>query len=514
MKRLSPAQAVGLVIAVSTVVRLILASAIGLGVDESYVASVARTFSLSYFDHPPLHFWLIWLTTHLTGSENPLILRLPFILLFAGTTGLMFFLGKRLFGDWAGVYAAILLNLSAVFSLSTGSWLLPDGPLMFCLLAAALTLAKLSFPAFQKANPAGWLLAGGWLGLGLLSKYHALFLVFGYFLFLITSKPHRSLLLTAGPYLAVFTASLFFLPVLIWNYEHDWVSFLFQGSRGIGHGFYPARLLTNILGQAVWVLPWIWLPLIYALAKALAAGPANTSRFSGQNGRWFLGCLALGPILLFSLVSLWGAQGLFHWQAPGYLFAFPLLGEIVAKALNHHYSRWVQRWLKSSAIALLFMLLILGTQAAGGWMNSAFPTVVSAGDPTLEALDWRSIVPLLAEKRLLDSPETFVVAGHWIDAGKLDYALGGKLPVLCLNQAPHHFAYLHNPADFKGQDALIIGRKQVMDEAAAYLPYFDSVSLLGTLPVQRHGRTEMELALFYARNFKGYYPLPYGLQVK
>jgi hypothetical protein len=216
--------------------------------------------------------------------------------------------------------------------------------------------------------------------------------------------------------------------------------------------------------------------------------------------------LAIGPILFFSLATLWGAQGLFHWQAPGYLFLFPLLAET---ALQFKNSRFGRLWLKASVAAFLAMLFLLGTQTATGWMNSAFPTLFSSGDPTLEALDWRDIVPELAERSLLDSPAKFVVAGHWIDAGKLDYALGGRLPVLCLDQAPHHFAYMHDQASFKGQDALIIGRKQTIDTAMRYVPYFDSITPLGTLPVHRHGRTEIELVLFYAHDYKGDYPLPY-----
>ena len=45
-------------IAVTALVRLALAALLGLSVDESYSVAIARQFSLSYFDHPPLHLWL------------------------------------------------------------------------------------------------------------------------------------------------------------------------------------------------------------------------------------------------------------------------------------------------------------------------------------------------------------------------------------------------------------------------------------------------------------------------
>ena len=91
----------------------------------------------------------------------------------------MYRLGAVLFGDWAGVYAALIMNLSAVFSLSTGGWILPDGPLMFFMLACVLVLVKLLFGPAPKRSLLWWLAAGALLGLGLLSKYHAVFIVFG-----------------------------------------------------------------------------------------------------------------------------------------------------------------------------------------------------------------------------------------------------------------------------------------------------------------------------------------------
>ncbi len=121
-----------------TLIRLWLAAVTGLGYDESYMAGNARDLALRYFDHPPLHVWLAWAAERLFGSEVPLAVRLPFVLLFAGSTWLMFRLTARLFGERAGLWAAIAFNLAPVFSLSDGSWVLPDGPAIFFLLAGGI----------------------------------------------------------------------------------------------------------------------------------------------------------------------------------------------------------------------------------------------------------------------------------------------------------------------------------------------------------------------------------------
>src|SRR5215471_10178403 len=86
----TPAGTVALLIFATFLARLVLASFLGLGVDESYMVAAGRKIQLSYFDHPPLAWWMAWAAAHLTGSESPVVVRLPFIALFALTTFLMY----------------------------------------------------------------------------------------------------------------------------------------------------------------------------------------------------------------------------------------------------------------------------------------------------------------------------------------------------------------------------------------------------------------------------------------
>lgn len=117
------------------VLRVGLALTVGLGVDESYSLANARDLSLSYFDHPPLHLWIAHASGILLGYGR--LARLPFIVMFAGTTWMMFRSTERLFGSAAGVWAALALNLAGFFTVAAGEWILPDGPLMFCLAGSA-----------------------------------------------------------------------------------------------------------------------------------------------------------------------------------------------------------------------------------------------------------------------------------------------------------------------------------------------------------------------------------------
>jgi 4-amino-4-deoxy-L-arabinose transferase-like glycosyltransferase len=463
--------------------RLALSVTLGLGIDESYAVSVSRPLSLGYFDHPPLHFWIAGIAQWLAGSPpagpwSGLAVRAPFIALFAGTTWFAYLVTARLFGDRAGVWAAGTLNLSAVFGLSTASWVLPDGPLMCASLVAMYCVVR----ALDADGTGWWLAAGAASGLALLSKYHAALLAPGVFLYLATTPAHRRWLARPGPYLAVGIAAVMFLPDIIWNAHHGWVSFLFQASRGeLQHAHHLAALGQNIAGQIGYVLPWVWVPLIIALAGALSAGPRDPAQ-------WLLACLAIWPIGLFTLVSLGGNPGLPHWPALGYLMCFPLLGRWAA-------GRDLTIWWRTSASVLALVVLVVAVQALTGILP-----LPPRADPTLDLVDWRdlrgaSVIP----------PGGFVAATSWLQAGKVAYALGPGVPVLCLSVAPHQYLYQRDPAAFLGRDALLVIRPPAHIDR--YAPYFASIEPLGPVTIGRlTGRPALTVDLFLARDFRQPFP--------
>ena len=228
----SPATLVAWTLCLGTGIRLLLAvSVVDLGHSEAYYIAASRHFALSYFDHPPLSFWIAWATMKVTGSDAVLVVRTPFILLFIGTTWVMFRLTAFLFGETAGAFAALLLNISPMFTLSLGAWVQPDGPLILCVLAATYCIARLAYATHQKYPYLLWAQAGFWLGLALLSKYYAAMLPVGVMIFAFTSRDYRRWFREPGPYIACAIAMLFFSPVLIWNWQNDWISFVFLGER-------------------------------------------------------------------------------------------------------------------------------------------------------------------------------------------------------------------------------------------------------------------------------------------
>ncbi len=493
-------------IAAFLVCRLILAATLGFSVDESYTIANARELGLSYFDHPPLHYWIEHAFMPVLGEGHAL--RLPFVALFAGSTWLLYLFTRALFGGFAGVWAVLTLNLSAFFTLSAGSWIVPDGPLIFCLLAAALTVARAFFTEAEAPSPwRTWPLTALWLGLAALSKYHAVLFALSLFFYLVSMPQRRRVFLHPAPWIGAATALLLFAPVLIWNAQHDWVSFAYQGRHGFVYlaergappqALHPGNVLIDAAGQSAWLFPWIFVPLLVAAWQALRAG-------RGRERSWYCLCLGLPTIAFFTIAPLWGHRGLPHWPMPGWLMLYPILGDFLARASAQG---WPRRWAIGSAGLFAALAVIVVGHAATGFGKLAFAQAFRHGDPTLETLEWKPLGRELAARGYLDRKDMFVVAPYWLDAGRIDQALGGALPVVAFGDwnEPKHFDLRYDRRWFLRRDALIVGIKIGPDIEARLRPYFAAIEELPPVVFGRSGMPEIKLRVLYGKTLLTPFP--------
>ncbi len=477
-------------IAATALARLVLAMLFGLGIDESYMVAAGRQVQLSYFDHPPLSWWLAWGAAHLFGSEAAVVVRLPFIALFALSTWLLYRLTARLFSPRAGLWAAVLANLAPVLGFTTASWVLPDGPLDCALLGFALCLVR---AVDTKTGFRWWVAAGLCAGFSLLAKYSAILSLAGAGIFLLTQPVQRKWLLRPQPWLALLVGLAVFSPVVIWNMQHGWASFAFQGSRATGLRWHPFAPLTTLAGEALFLLPWLWLPLMVCFITALRRGPEE------QNA-WLLCCLGAPPIVAFALISLWSHERiLFHWAAPGYLLLLPLLGRAVAARLEAG-SGLVRTWLASTAAFVILALALVGADVRWNWLALFGPL---RHDPAIEAVDWTSLANELAARHLLGPDGPLLAATRWLDAGKLDYALGGAVPVICLGDDPREYGLIHPPGFGAGRDLLIVAPGVSPARLEAMLgPHVASLAPLPNLTLLHHGQPILDVPLFLARDYQ------------
>ena len=488
----TPAGGVALLIMTTLLARLAFAGALGLGIDESYMVAAGRTLQPGYFDHPPLAWWMAWAAAHVAGSEGAIFVRLPFVLLFALTTWLMFRLTAVLFGACAGLWAAALLNAAPVFGITDGTWVLPDGPLIAALLGAALCLVS-ALPARGRAAWGWWAGTGLCAGVALFSKYSAALTIAGAMVFLLTEPAARRWLLRPHPYVAGLLALAVFSTVLAWNAKHGWASLLFQAGRAGSSRLYPFGPISTLLGEALFILPWIWVPLVACGAVALRRGPQDP-------GRWLLACLALPPILAFMAVSL-HSRVLFHWAAPGYLMLFPLLGDAVGRRRGNNRS--VRVYLAVTAATVTLGAAFVASEVRFNWLPEVFEDFALGTDPDLDAVDWTSLRTDLAARGLLGRPGLVVAATRWHDAGKVDYALGGQATVICLGADPREYGLVASAGEHAGEDVLIVAPRTSLAQVTQQLgTSFDALEALPAAMVRHAGRPAMLLPLFMGHRLR------------
>ena len=507
-----------LLIIVTSIIRIVVASYTGLGPGEAYYFKGALLPNWSYFDQPPLFFWLSTVTVKLFGV-SALALRLPAILCFAGVIWLLYVITKHLFSAKAGWYAVLLLNCSFVFTIPVAAWFQPDAPLMFFWLLTCYFLVRLFFKASTEGDQTAsiptqsakeiyilWVLTGIALGLATLSKYHSALLLAGVLIFCAVHKEYRYWFRHPGPYLAVVLCIIVSLPIFIWNAENNWVSFVFQGSRaGSDEGFalYPQFFLRSILGQSLWLAPWIWIPLLVVFIKAF-------KNIHTEKKQFFIAAIAILPIFIFTIVTLWRDTLFhFHWQAPGYLMLFILLGHRTATrfATGGKLQQKVVIWLRFSAISAVVVLgiLLIHTETAfllKGFKNLSKQTKIKMKDPTVRGTDYDQIKDLFEEKGWINDDQLFIGSTRWWQAGKIDWALEGKYPMIIFSRDPRNHAYFVDPQKLIGRDAIILAHSYENTVDYYVKPFFESIERLEDLPIVRKDIRELSIYIYYCKNFQ------------
>lgn len=332
--------------------RLAAGGLLPLSADEAYYWLWSQHLSPGYFDHPPMIAWLIRAGTFVFGDTAFGVRVGGIVLSFAATW--FVWQSATLLSDIKderhGALAALLFNLTLMVGVETLA-ATPDAPSIFTASVFLWALARFSV----SRDGRWWLMAGAAAGLGLLSKYTALFLGAGALVWLVFSPPMRKALKSPWPYLGGVLALLIFLPNIWWNAEHHWATFAFQFGR-VDRGVLGLRYVLDFWGaQLVLATPFLLLLGIFGIAAA-------TRRLAER--RFMLAALILPAAVYFVVHSLHArVEG--NWPC----FLYPALAIAAAQALKSHApDRWCLRlWTDRLAMPVAAMMLIAAyTQALMG----------------------------------------------------------------------------------------------------------------------------------------------------
>ncbi|MDE3177782.1 MAG: glycosyltransferase family 39 protein [Pseudomonadota bacterium] len=486
----APSRAILLFVAATLAARLVAIFATGFCDDEAYVVAISRAPALSYFDHPPLHQWILWGWTSLFGEGRAA--RLPFFGFSLVTAFALFGLTRRLFSSAAAWWTLFVFSGAAYFLVYPDGYIMPDLPLLaFCALGVWAVAEILYGPPGRES--ALWLASGLALGLAGLSKYAAIFVPIGLAGFFLTSARGRRWLADPRPYLAAALGVVCLTPALVWNAQHGWVSLAFQSGRAARALSLNGRALGEIaesLGaQIASMTPWLLIPLLGGLARACRRGANSPERL--------LLWLAAPALVLFALMPLLGQRPISHWFNSGWLFAFPLAGAWLAERTPLFLGRF--RRIASALAGIVFALYLSGVMLGP-------ITLGGLRDPTRGMYDWPAAGLRAAYAR---SGAQFVLIENWRQGGRVGVALGPEVPICAMGSDPRGFAFACDAARRLGQSALIV---RALDKGRAFdeTPDFRAVEPDGELPIGRRGIVERRLTLEIGRELTRAPPLPYG----
>ena len=384
--------------------------------DELDILMNARQLDWGYVAYPPLTPFLARIELTLFGSSL-IGLRL-FPALAQGLVVILVGLMARDFGGGrlAQVVAALAVAI-APMALTAGMliqylsfdyfwWVL----LVFCLVRLLRT-----------EDPRWWLGIGAAIGLGMMTKYTMIFFVAGLVVAVLITSTRRYL---RSPWLwaGVALALLLFLPNLLWQIQHDFISLDLLSAihaRDIEWGR-TDNFLTEQLYTAVnpFTLPlWVAGLLFFFLAPA------------GKRFR------PLAWMFLTTFVLLMVTRGRAYYVGP----AYPMLlaaGAVWVESWLHTLSPRGGRWGQIGLAALLLVggvVAVLLIKPIVPIDSPLWDVVVEISDTNSEMVGWPDLVQQVADIYAgipaAQQATTAILAGNYGEAGAFDlYGLEYNLP--------------------------------------------------------------------------------------
>jgi 4-amino-4-deoxy-L-arabinose transferase-like glycosyltransferase len=294
-------------------VRFIAVFTMGLMPQDAYYYYYSQNLALSYFDHPPMIALMLNIFTGVFG-RHAFVLK-SFDFLITGISLIAFYrLSTYFLSQRKSTYAVLMLGSTLMVTiLSLNST--PDVPLILFWILSLIFLYK---AIFQNASQ-HWAIAGVCMGLAFDSKYTGLFLLGGLVVFLIFSFKYRKLLVSKNLYLLLACFIITILPVLIWNFQNDFISFKFHANNHIDTSALTAIKPLYFIGtfghQLLLLIPVFFISAIIITWKVLRK---YIKRWPVNDQHLFLLAFSLPLLFLFFGLSTISWVKI-NWMMPAYI---------------------------------------------------------------------------------------------------------------------------------------------------------------------------------------------------
>jgi 4-amino-4-deoxy-L-arabinose transferase-like glycosyltransferase len=437
--RFSPRQwlAVAALVAALTAMRVIYACVIDLRTDEAYYWTFSKENVLSFLDHPPMIAWFIRFGTAIFGDTN-FGVRFAGVLAMLVTQLLLADIVRRVTYDARAIVLAILM---------------PEAALYYGLIPFAVAMLWALVRLHENADGRWWLAAGLFAGLALLSKFTAVMLAPAVLAFMVVPDWRRRWLTSPYPWLAALIAVVVFLPVLIWNAQHDWASFRFQFVRAVATHEFSLRTVGDFIGLQFGLVGFILLPVVLS-GVALTAWRGYRR---GDPVGILLSTCVIVPFGYFFWKSLTLRVGdtwpMFLWPA-----GFAAVAINIALLRQEGWPAWMiratVRWAHAGIVSgIVFVVLVFFYYVAIPW------NFIGRSDPIGGEAGYAQVAER-AEAELQKTGATWIATTDYRTYSMMRWYFNGRVPVVQINERGRFMGFRDPGMDLiKGHTGLYVARE-------------------------------------------------------
>jgi 4-amino-4-deoxy-L-arabinose transferase-like glycosyltransferase len=302
-------------------------------------------------------------------GDTPLGVRVIAVLASGLSSWLIGELARSLGADGRTAFRAALWYNATLTVCLGGMLAIPDAPASLFWTVTLWALAR-----FWRTRQAGWWLAAGLAaGLAVMSKYSALFLAPGVLIWLLAAPGGVAELRKPGPWAAAAIAAVVFSANVVWNAQHDWITFTKQFGRVAPHGVSIGHVV-----ELLWEQLLLFTPLL-AIFAALGVRQAWRERKDSGAIQLLLPVATSAPFAVYLLIHSLHDRVQAHWPAP----MFGALALCAAVAAGNLGETRLWKGLRVAAPGLGFAVAI------AAFVMAASPSpLLGRIDPTLALRGW------------------------------------------------------------------------------------------------------------------------------
>lgn len=458
----------------------------GLMPQDAYYYFYGQHLDWSYFDHPGMIGYALRFFSELFGRSVFVVKLTDFIL--TSLTLIAFYKLSTLFLSKQKQQHALLIMSTSVMISILSIISTPDVPLLLFWTLSLIALHKAIF----EENFKYWILSGIFMGLAFDSKYTSIFLQFGLVSFLVLSKQHRKLLLSKEFLLAIIISILVAFPVLYWNDQHQFVSFLFQSTQRAESvtsiGLKPLSFLGTIGHELLILIPTLFVFIVVLTYKILKKQLLQWR--IPKDSQLFLLCFFLPTFLGFFAISLFYWVKI-NWLMPGYITGLILAAIYISN-----------KWIKVNTLLSIGIHIVLAIEIL-------FYVVPVKGDDT-----WFGWEELAKEVTQIQEgyPDTFIFsADNYKTTSILNFYLNQKVySQNVIGEFALHYNFIgDNLSNLNGKNALFIDSDKNLktDKQSSIIPdklkpYFTEITELKPILIKLRGKTVRKFCVYYATNYQ------------